>query len=62
MKVPDKYEPKTLMNSARFDRAVTKLLAVPADEVQSKTKKHKRHKKKSKTGKSGPSRDSGGEP
>jgi hypothetical protein len=37
---------------------MTKLLAVPADELQRKIKKHKKRKKKSKSNESGPSRDS----
>jgi len=40
MKVPDKIRAEN-MNSARFDRAMTKLLAVPAAEVQRKIQKHK---------------------
>jgi hypothetical protein len=58
MKVPDKYEPKNTDEFGTFDRAMTKLLAVPADEMQRKIKKHKRRKKKPKSSESGPSRDS----
>jgi hypothetical protein len=58
MKVPDKYEPKNTDEFGTFDRAMKKLLAVPADEMQRKIKKHKRRKKKSKSSESGPSRDS----
>ena len=58
MKVPDKYEPKNTDEFGTFDRAMTKLLAVPADELQRKIKKHKKRKKKSKASESGPSRDS----
>ena len=58
MKVPDKYEPKNADEFGTFDRAMTKLLAVPADEMQRKIKKHKKRKKKSKASESGPSRDS----
>jgi hypothetical protein len=59
MKVPDKYEPKNADEFGTFDRAMTKLLAVPADELQRKIAKHKRRKKKkSKASESGPSRDS----
>jgi hypothetical protein len=58
MKVPDKYEPKNTDEFGTFDRAMTKLLAVPADELQRKIKKHKKRKKKSKSSESGPSRDS----
>lgn len=59
MKVPDKYEPKNTDEFGTFDRAMTKLLAVPADELQRKIQKHKkRKKKKSKASESGPSRDS----
>jgi len=59
MKVPDKYEPKNTDEFGTFDRAMTKLLAVPADEMQRKIAKHKkRKKKKSKASESGPSRDS----
>jgi hypothetical protein len=36
MKVPDKYEPKNTDEFGTFDRAMTKLLAVPADEMQRK--------------------------
>lgn len=60
MKVPDKYEPKTTDEFGTFDRAMTKLLAVPASEMQRKIAKHKKRKKKSKTSESGPSRDSSG--
>jgi hypothetical protein len=59
MKVPDKYEPKNADEFGTFDRAMTKLLSVPADEMQRKLAKHKkRKKKKSKASESGPSRDS----
>jgi hypothetical protein len=59
MKVPDKYEPKNADEFGTFDRAMTKLLAVPAAELQRKVAKHKkRKKKKSKSSESGPSRDS----
>jgi hypothetical protein len=58
MKVPDKYEPKNTDEFGTFDRAMTKLLAVPAAELQRKVAKHKKRKKKSKTSESGPSRDS----
>ncbi|HEY2393810.1 MAG TPA: hypothetical protein VGK22_21735 [Candidatus Angelobacter sp.] len=58
MKVPDKYEPKNVDEFGTFDRAMTKLLAIPADEMQRKIKKHKNRKKKSKSSESGPSRDS----
>ncbi len=34
MKVPDKYEPKNTDEFGTFDRAMTKLLAVPAAEMQ----------------------------
>jgi len=43
--VPDKYEPKNTDEFGTFDRAMTKLLAVPADELQRKIKKHKKRKK-----------------
>ena len=58
MKVPDKYEPKNADEFSTFDRAMTKLLAVPAAELQRKIKRHKKRKKKSKSSESGPSRDS----
>jgi len=58
MKVPDKYEPKNADEFGTFDRAMTKLLAVHADELQRKIKRHKKRKKKSKASESGPSRDS----
>lgn len=58
MKVPPKYEPKNTDEFGTFDRAMTKLLAVPADELQRKIKRHKKRKKKSKASESGPSRDS----
>ena len=41
MKVPDKYEPKNADEFGTFDRAMTKLLAVPADEMQRKIAKDK---------------------
>ena len=34
MKVPDKCEPKNADEFGMFDRAMTKLLAVPAAELQ----------------------------
>jgi hypothetical protein len=40
---------------------MTRLLAVPAAEMQSKIQKHKKRKQKSKTSESDSSRDSGGE-
>jgi len=58
MKVPEKYEPKNADEFGTFDRAMTKLLAVPAAELQRKIAKHKKRKKKSKASESGPSRDS----
>ncbi|MBZ5489596.1 MAG: hypothetical protein LAO76_01530 [Acidobacteriia bacterium] len=58
MKIPEKYEPKNTDEFGTFDRAMTKLLAVPADELQRKIKRHKKRKKKSKASESGPSRDS----
>jgi hypothetical protein len=53
-KVPDKYEPKNTDESGTFDRAMTKLLAVPADEVQRKIQKHKSAGRNLKTSESGP--------
>ena len=58
MKVSDKYEPKNTDEFGTFDRAMTKLLAVPADELQRKIQEAKKRKKKSKSSESGPSRDS----
>jgi hypothetical protein len=58
MKMPKNYEPKNTDEFGTFDRAMTKLLAVPADELQRKIKRHKKRKKKSKSSESGPSRDS----
>lgn len=61
MKVPDKYEPKNADEFGTFDRAMTRLLAVPAKELQRKLAKDKKRKAKLKTNARGPSRDSGGE-
>jgi hypothetical protein len=62
MKVPDKYEPKNADEFGTFDRAMTRLLAVPAEELKRKVEKHKKRKNKTKrTSARGPSRDSGGE-
>jgi hypothetical protein len=62
MKVPDKYEPKNTDEFGTFDRAMTKLLAVPATELQRKVAKHKKRKDKTKrTSARASSRDSGGE-
>ncbi|MBZ5531684.1 MAG: hypothetical protein LAO20_09655 [Acidobacteriia bacterium] len=64
MKVPEKYEPKNADEFGTFDRAMTRLLAVPAKELQrkiAKDKKQKARKKRAKTSERGPSRDSGGE-
>lgn len=58
MKVPDKYEPKNTDEFGTFDRAMSKILAVPGSHVQKQIKKKKSRKKKSKASESGPSRDS----
>lgn len=58
MKVPDKYEPKNADEFGTFDRAMSKILAVPGSHVQKQIKKKKARKKKSKASESGPSRDS----
>ena len=42
MKVPDKYEPKNAVEFGTFDRAMTKILAVPASKVQQVKKKKAR--------------------
>jgi hypothetical protein len=61
MKVPDKYEPKNDDEFGTFDRAVTRLLAVPASEIQRKVAKHKKRKDKtSRTSARVPFRDSDG--
>jgi hypothetical protein len=60
MKIPEKYEPKNTDEFGTFDRAMTRLLQVPAKEMQRKIEKHKKRKKKSKMSESSPSRDSGG--
>jgi hypothetical protein len=58
MKVPEKYEPKNTDEFGTFDRAMSKILAVPGAHVQKQIKKKKARKKKSKASESGPSRDS----
>ena len=60
MKVPDKYEPKNADEFGTFDRAMTKILAVPGTAVQKKIAKKKARKKraKSKASAHGPYRDS----
>lgn len=49
MKVPGKYEPKSLDEFKAFDDAVTRILSVPASRVQDKIAK-KTRKKRAKTG------------
>jgi hypothetical protein len=62
MKVPDKYEPKNQDEFRTFDDAMTRILSVPASEVQKKIAKKKARKKRAKkTSERGVSRDSGGE-
>lgn len=60
MRVPEKYEPKNADEFGTFDRAMTKILAVPGSAVQKKIKNKKARKKraKSKASEHGPSRDS----
>jgi hypothetical protein len=58
MKVPDKYEPKNTDEFGTFDRAMDRILAVPAGHVQKQIKKKKARKKRAKSSESGPSRDS----
>jgi hypothetical protein len=41
MKVPDKYEPKNTDEFGTFDRAMSKILAVPGAHVQKQIKKKK---------------------
>ena len=41
MKVPDKYEPKNTDEFGTFDRAMTKLLAVPAAKCSAKSRSTK---------------------
>ena len=48
MKVPDKYEPKNADEFGTFDRAMDKILAIPAGYVQKQIKKKKARKKRAK--------------
>jgi hypothetical protein len=41
MKVPDKYEPKSLDELRTFDDAMTRILSVPASEIQEKIAQEK---------------------
>lgn len=60
MKVPDKYEPKSPDEFRTFNDAMTRILSVPASEVQKHTTKKKARKKRAKkTSERGVSRDSG---
>ena len=59
MKVREKYEPKNVDEYGTFDAAMTRLLAVPAQEIQRKIAKDKKKKAKSKASEPGASRDSG---
>jgi hypothetical protein len=51
MKVPDKYEPKTSDEFGTFDAAMTRILSVPAKEVQQQLKKDKKKKARKKRAK-----------
>ena len=59
MKVPEKYEPKSPDEFGTFDRAMTRLLAVPAQEIQRKIAKDRKRKAKAKANAPAASRDSG---
>jgi hypothetical protein len=62
MKIPDKYEPKNPDEFRTFDDAMTRILSVPASEVQKKIASKKARKKRAKkTSERDVSRDSGGE-
>jgi hypothetical protein len=58
MKIPDKYEPKNPDEFRTFDDAMTRILSVPASEVQEQIAKKKARKKRAKKR---VSRDSHGE-
>jgi len=51
MKVPDKYEPKISDEFGTFDAAMTRILSVPAKEVQQQLKKDKKKKARKKRAK-----------
>jgi hypothetical protein len=59
IKVPPNYEPKTPDEFGTFDRAMTRLMSVPASEIQRRIVKHRRKKERKKRAKKPASRASG---
>ena len=51
MKVPEKYEPKNSDEFGTFDAAMTKILSVPAKDIQQRKKADKKKKARKKRAK-----------
>jgi hypothetical protein len=59
IKVPENYEPKNADEFGTFDRAMTRILSVPASEIQRRLAQDKRQKARKKRAKKPASRASG---